>query len=350
MPLSPETSLIRVRSQRLAWARSLCPVIILTAGERTLTGGVLAVSSDGNLGTGPLSFDGGTLQALATGGGITSTKAITLNGGGGTFLADTGTTSTLNRARGGVGAFTKDGLGTLPLSGANAYSGGTTISAGVLIVSADNNLGVPSGGLTFNGGTLQFGSAFNLGNTRTITLNGSGGTFDTNGFNTSISQGITGIGGLTKTGAGTLTLSGTNSYSGGTVLNAGILVVNNAQALGLGNVTVNAGILEADPQPINVKRNYTQNAGGTLLLQVAGAGSGQYGFLNVSGNANLGGTLQLTNLGYKPKAGDQLTLVTAGGSVTSRFARWVDPFTTGPGINTIDLIYSKNSVTLAFLN
>jgi len=320
------------------------------SGGTNFNGGVLAVSSDGNLGTGPLSFDGGTLQALATGGGITSTKAITLNGGGGTFLADTGTTSTLNGAMGGVGSFTKDGLGTLTLSGANAYSGGTTISAGVLIVSADNNLGVPSGGLTFNGGTLQFGSAFNLGNTRTITLNGSGGTFDTNGFNTSISQGITGIGGLTKTGAGTLTLSGTNSYSGGTVLNAGILVVNNAQALGLGNVTVNAGILEADPQPINVKRNYTQNAGGTLLLQVAGAGSGQYDFLNVSGNANLGGTLQLTNLGYKPKAGDQLTLVTVGGSVTSRFARWVDPFTTGPGINTIDLIYSKNSVTLAFLN
>jgi hypothetical protein len=55
------------------------------------------------------------------------------------------------------------------------------------------------------------------------------------------------------------------------------------------------GISEADPQPINVKGNYTQNAGGTLLLQIAGAGSGQYNFLNVSGNANLGGILQLTN-------------------------------------------------------
>jgi outer membrane autotransporter protein len=249
----------------------------------------------------------------------------------------------------GTGSFQQLGTGTTILSAQNSYSGGTTISAGALNVSADNNLGSASGGLTFNGGTLQFGSAFNLANTRTITLNGGGGTFDTNGFNTTISQGITGIGGLAKTGPGTLTLSGSNSYSGGTVLNAGILLVNNAQALGLGNVTVNGGILEADPQPINVKGNYTQNAG-TLLLQVAGAGSGQYDFLNVSGNANLGGTLQLTNLGYKPKAGDQLTLVTTGGSVTSRFARWVNPFTTGPGINTIDLIYSKNSVTLEFLN
>jgi len=108
--------------------------------------------------------------------------------------------------------------------------------------------------------------------------------------------------------------------------------------------------LAADPQPINVKGNYSQNAAGTLLLQVAGAGSGQYDFLNVSGNANLGGTLQLTNLGYKPKVGDQLTLVRTGGSISSRFANWINPFTTGSGINTIELIYSKNSVTLAFLN
>jgi fibronectin-binding autotransporter adhesin len=240
--------------------------------------------------------------------------------------------------------------GFLVLTGSNTYTGGTTISGGVLNVSTDNNLGSASGGLTFNGGTLQFGSALNLASTRTITLNGGGGTFDTNGFNINISQGITGNGGFTKTGPGTVTLSGSNSYSGGTVLNAGILIVNNAQALGLGDVTVNAGILEADPQPINVKGNYTQNAGGTLLLQVAGAGSGQYDFLNVSGNANLGGTLQLTNLGYKPKVGDQLTLVRTGGSITSPFARWVDPFTTGPGINTIDLVYGRNSVVLKFLN
>jgi uncharacterized protein with beta-barrel porin domain len=115
-------------------------------------------------------------------------------------------------------------------------------------------------------------------------------------------------------------------------------------------VIVNGGILQADPGSINIKSNYTQNAGGTLRLQVAGAGSGQYDFLNVSGNANLGGTLLLTSFGYKPKVGDQLTLVRTGGSITSPFERRVNPFTTGPGINTIDLIYSKKAVTLEFLN
>jgi len=126
--------------------------------------------------------------------------------------------------------------------------------------------------------------------------------------------------------------------------------VNNAQALGLGNVTVNGGILTADPQPINVKGNYTQGAGGTLQLQVAGKAAGQYDFLNVSGNASLGGTLQLVNLGYKPKAGDQLTLVTAGGTVSGKFNPFVDPFATGSGYNTVDLVYGKNSVLLEFLN
>ena len=78
------------------------------------------------------------------------------------------------------------------------------------------------------------------------------------------------------------------------------------------------------------------------MLQVAGAGSGQYNFLNVSGNANLGGTLQLTNLGYKPKAGDQLTLVAAGKIVSGQFGHFIDPFSTGSGYNTVDLSISRS--------
>src|ERR1700739_2634984 len=72
-------------------------------GGTNLNGGVLAVNHDGNLGTGALSFNGGTLEALAAGGGITSAKAVTLNAGGGTFLADAGTASTLSRVIGGSG-------------------------------------------------------------------------------------------------------------------------------------------------------------------------------------------------------------------------------------------------------
>jgi fibronectin-binding autotransporter adhesin len=107
------------------------------------------------------------------------------------------------------------------LSGNNTYSGGTSLNAGTLAVSADNNLGAATRGLSFGGGTLQFGATFDLSSTRAITLNAGGGTIDTNSFSTTISQGIAGASSLTKTGAGTLTLSGVNSYLGGTTVNAG---------------------------------------------------------------------------------------------------------------------------------
>ena len=148
---------------------------------------------------------------------------------------------------------------------------------------------------------------------------------------------------------GALELAGQNIYQGGTVLNDGTLTVNSAQALGLGNVTVNGGTLRADPQPINVKGNYTQTAGGTLQLQVAGANPGQYDTLNVGGNAALGGTLQVISLGFQPKAGNQLTLVSTGGVVSGRFAQFIDPFSAAEkGFTLAGLIYNSNSVILEF--
>jgi outer membrane autotransporter protein len=243
----------------------------------------------------------------------------------------------------------QNGSGKTVLTGTNTYTSGTMINAGTLQVSADNNLGASSGGVTFNGGTLQFGASFNLANSRVITLGGAGGAIDTDGFSTTISQQIIGLGSLTKTGVGTLIITGTNAYTGGTTLDAGTIVVNNAQALGFGNVTINGGILTADPQPINVKGDYTQTAGGTLQLQVAGNSTGQYDFLNVVGNVSLGGTLQLLNLGYKPKAGDRLALVAAQGTVSGQFSHFIDPFSTGSGFNTVNLVYGKNSLVLEFL-
>jgi autotransporter-associated beta strand protein len=161
---------------------------------------------------------------------------------------------------------------------------------------------------------------------------------------------ISGTGSVAQNGSGTTVLIGNNTYTGGTIVNAGTLTVNSAQALGTGNVQINGGILRADPQPINVKGNYTQNAGGTLQLQVAGAGSGQYDTLNVGGTATLGGTLQLLSLGFQPKAGNQLTLVTAAGAVLGRFAAFLNPFPAGPAFNTVDLVYGRNSVVVEFLN
>jgi outer membrane autotransporter protein len=156
-------------------------------------------------------------------------------------------------------------------------------------------------------------------------------------------------GALIKVGTGTLTLTGANTYSGGTIVDSGNLIVDNAQALGTGDLIVNGGVLSADPQTINVLRNYTQNAGGTLQLNIAGRAAGQFDVLNVSGNAALDGTLRLVNLGYQPQSGDKLRLVTTGGAVSGRFAQFQNPFTLAAGFNTIDLVYARQSVTLEFL-
>ena len=101
--------------------------------------GIVAVNSDSNLGTGPISFDGGTLEVLATGGGITSNKAIALSPSGGTFQADAGTTSTLSGAISDQGSLSsssgtlrKSGPGTLILSGVNTYGGVTVVQGGTL--------------------------------------------------------------------------------------------------------------------------------------------------------------------------------------------------------------------------
>ena len=121
----------------------------------------------------------------------------------------------------GSGSITKAGAGTLILSGTNTYSGGTTISAGTLSIGSDTNIG--SGTNTIgNKGTLLLSG--NGTYTNDWTLSGAGSAIATDNNNT-LSGVLSGNGGLTKTGAGTLTLSGTNTYTGMTTVRSGTLTL-----------------------------------------------------------------------------------------------------------------------------
>src|SRR5262249_55739684 len=158
--------------------------------------------------------DGYNLVA-GTGGALTPTGMAQL------WAEGAHTTATIATPITGAGGIIKIGAGTIVLSAANSYLGGTVIQAGALAVSADNNLGDSSGGLSFDGGTLRYLAGFS--SNRTVTLDSGGGTFDTNGNNATPTGAVGGSGRLRKTGDGILTLAGGTNYSGATEVNAGTL-------------------------------------------------------------------------------------------------------------------------------
>ena len=141
------------------------------------------------------------------------------------------------------GAFHKNGTSTWTLTGTTAEITPWTINAGTLaaVWRGGYSVGDASGGLSFNGGTLRFDTAFTTG--RTITLNAGGGTIDVEaGPFAGLSGDIGGNGSIAKTGAGILVLSGNNSYGGPTAVNAGTLVAASNSALpGDTAVKVNLG-------------------------------------------------------------------------------------------------------------
>ncbi|WP_440533699.1 autotransporter outer membrane beta-barrel domain-containing protein [Variovorax sp. YR566] len=188
-----------------------------------LTGAAFTINGNGTLNIGNATANGttaGTVTGLV--GSITNAGTINFNQSDAAY--------TFATAIAGTGAVVQNASGITFLTGANTYSGATIVNAGLINFSNGGNLG--TGRITLNGGSLQWAAA----NTTDISgrlnaLGASGGTFDTNGNDVTLASGISGTGGLTKTGAGILTLTNANSYTGETTISNGTLKLAGAGTL-----------------------------------------------------------------------------------------------------------------------
>ena len=199
--------------------------------ENTNTTGVLSLMKSGsgieifsgnNTYGGTTTISGGTLQ-IGNGGntGTLGTGAVSNSGVLAFNRNDTG--QVVANAISGTGSVFQIGSGLTALTGANSY-GATTISAGTLQIGSGGNTGTLGTAAVSNSGVLAFARS------------------DTG---LSVANAINGTGAVVQVGPGLTALTGTNTYSGGTFINGGVLQFANSSALpsygSATNVTINYG-------------------------------------------------------------------------------------------------------------
>ncbi len=237
-------------------------------------GGNAAVSIGGlNLQNSTLMVDSGNGQTV----GSVAVTLGDLSGNGTLYISGNGDNSLQVASGNFAGVLTgnvgldKTGSGALTLSGANSYSGATTLDGGILNIQGDNNLGSRYQ-LDFNGGALQAGGSF--ATVQNADLLSSAATVDSNGHSVTWDGVISGSGTLAVTssaGGGVLDLANANSYTGGTTIENTTLEVDSggtlgSRAIGNGGMLVYINNAVAGSNPID-------NEGALLFENNASAGA-----------------------------------------------------------------------------
>ena len=342
----------------------------------TLTSDITAAAINFGSGAGPfliqtnghiLILDGagitnssGTMQTFDNTGGINflngaSASNVTItNNGTFTFTEFSGTSTAASAT------ITNAGAGSFVAFFGNSSGGNATlINANGTAFIDISGLALPGttvGSIAGNGSLFLGDKNLTVGGNQTSTIF-SGVIQDGGGFG--------GAGGsLTKVGTGVLTLTGVNTYTGPTTVNDGSLIVDGSISTGptfvnaagllggggkIGGSVVNGGIVSPGDSPgtLTVSGNYTQTAGGTLRIEVAGLGANQHDLLAVGGSANLAGTLQVVRLNnFRLLPGDQITFLTANRGVNGTFDTVLNPFSITGTIVGSRIVYNPDSVVL----
>jgi len=270
----------------------------------------------------------------------------------------------------GAGGILMSGTGTLTLTGANTYTGETTVSQGTLQIGNGGGTGTLGTGATFisGGGTLALNRsdaglvyAGDISNGGTLVQRGSG--------RSTLSGVIRDLGGDTFTQigtvrveAGTLNLTGANTYTGATVVGGGTLLVNGSIASSSGiavnqggivggngllpSITVNAGGSLSPGNSVgtmNISGNLNLTPGSTTIIEVEGPAADR---INVSGAVRLAGTLRLVPLGGTYLFSTPYTLI-QGQSLSGSFGTVNTQGSFGAGITTtVDSTATQVRLTL----
>jgi autotransporter-associated beta strand protein len=272
-------------------------VFVQSGGTLTIAGGASVTGNSVAGGAG--ASGGGAGSSFGSGFFLQGNGVLTVapNGSQTQTISDVIADQTGSAGSGGSWSVTKNGTGTLNLSGANTFTGGVVVNAGVIGVNADNNLG-QGGTLALNNGTailfngnstfahkatIAGTSQFRIGGGQSVTWAGL------------IANGAS-AGSLQLAGGGVLSLTNSaNSYSGGTsVTNGSTLAVSvdgvmGTGGLALGDAGSNGTLRVLDGSSLSSSRSVFLGGGGGIIDTVGSA--------SVSLNGPVSGAGSLTKVG-----------------------------------------------------